>query len=122
VPKALFRADFGLQLRNPGSNLCVADKLAFVMTPAWLCLPTAQASGEFGEYMCVASARQSGGQFSDFAPAQVPQPGGLAQKLHAAMDRKVLERRCRPLDSCSSPRAITRTLARTALLRAFRHH
>jgi|YelNatPaOPRAMG01_1025707.scaffolds.fasta_scaffold24634_4 hypothetical protein len=57
------------RLRKPYSNLCVADKLAFVMTHAWLCLPTAQARGKFGEYMCVASARQSGGEFSDFAPA-----------------------------------------------------
>jgi hypothetical protein len=48
------------------SRLCVADKLAFVMTPAWLYLPMARASGELAEYMRVASARQSGGQFSTF--------------------------------------------------------
>lgn len=48
------------------SKLCVADKLAFVMTPAWLYLPMAQASGELAEYKRVASARQSGGQFSNF--------------------------------------------------------
>ena len=48
------------------STLCLADKLAFVMTPAWLYLPMARASGELAEYMRVASARQSGGNFSNF--------------------------------------------------------
>jgi len=33
------------------SRLCVADKLAFVLTPAWLYLPLARASGELSEYM-----------------------------------------------------------------------
>src|SRR5215469_542220 len=33
------------------SKLCVADKLAFVLTPAWLYLPLARASGELWEYM-----------------------------------------------------------------------
>ena len=28
------------------SRLCVADKLAFVLTPAWLYLPMARATGE----------------------------------------------------------------------------
>jgi len=54
------------RLSKPYSKLCVADKLAFVMTPAWLYLPMARASGELAEYMRVASARQSGGQFSNF--------------------------------------------------------
>lgn len=48
------------------SKLCVADKLAFVMTPTWMYLPMARASGELAEYMRVASARQSGGKFSNF--------------------------------------------------------
>ena len=47
------------------SKLCVADKLAFVMTPAWIYLPMARASGELAEYMRVASTRQSGGKFSN---------------------------------------------------------
>jgi hypothetical protein len=33
------------------SRLCVADKLAFVLTPAWLYLPLARASGELNEYI-----------------------------------------------------------------------
>ncbi len=53
------------RLGKPYSRLCVADKLAFVMTPAWMYLPMAQASGELAEYMQVASARQSGGKFSN---------------------------------------------------------
>ncbi len=54
------------RLGKPYSKLCLADKLAFVMTPAWLYLPMARASRELAEYMSVASARQSGGQFSNF--------------------------------------------------------
>lgn len=54
------------RLSKPYSKPCLADKLAFVMTPAWLYLPMARASGELAEYMRVASARQSGGQFSNF--------------------------------------------------------
>jgi hypothetical protein len=54
------------RLSKPYSKLCVADKLAFVMTPTWLYLSMARASGELAEYMRVASARQSGGQFSNF--------------------------------------------------------
>ena len=32
------------------SRLCVADKLAFVLTPAWLYLPMTRATGELSEY------------------------------------------------------------------------
>ena len=44
------------------SRLCVADKLAFVMTPAWLYLPMTRATGELTEYMARASERQAGGE------------------------------------------------------------
>jgi hypothetical protein len=47
------------------SRLCVADKLAFVLTPAWLYLPMARATGELAEYMAVADGRQEGGKFTD---------------------------------------------------------
>jgi len=33
------------------SRLCVADKLALVLTPAWLYLPMVRATGEIAEYM-----------------------------------------------------------------------
>ncbi len=34
----------------PISRLCLADKLAFVLTPAWLYLPMARWTGELAEY------------------------------------------------------------------------
>ena len=43
------------------SRLCVADKLAFVMTPAWLYIPMTRATGELREYMDRAAERQAGG-------------------------------------------------------------
>ena len=46
--------------------LCLADKLAFVLTPAWLYLPMARMSGELEEYMRVASGRQLCGSITDF--------------------------------------------------------
>jgi hypothetical protein len=48
------------------SRLCLADKLAFVLTPAWLYLPMARMSGELQEYMRVASGRQLCGSITDF--------------------------------------------------------
>ena len=48
------------------SKLCLADKLAFVLTPAWLYLPMARLSGELQEYMRVASGRQLCGNTTDF--------------------------------------------------------
>jgi hypothetical protein len=44
------------------SRLCVADKLAFVLTPAWLYLPMARATGELAEYMLRAKERQAGSE------------------------------------------------------------
>ena len=48
------------------SKLCLADKLAFVLTPAWLYIPMARFSGELREYMRVSSERQLGGRVSNF--------------------------------------------------------
>jgi hypothetical protein len=48
------------------SKLCLADKLAFVLTPAWLYIPMARLSGELREYMRVSSERQLGGRVSNF--------------------------------------------------------
>jgi hypothetical protein len=36
---------------KPTSRLCAADKLAIVLTPAWLFLPMTRATGELSEYM-----------------------------------------------------------------------
>jgi len=38
------------------SKLCIADKLAICLTPAWLYLPLVRASGEIHEYMRLAMA------------------------------------------------------------------
>jgi hypothetical protein len=48
------------------SRLCLADKLAFVLTPAWLYLPMARWSGELQEYMRMASSRQLYGNITNF--------------------------------------------------------
>jgi len=48
------------------SKLCLADKLAFVLTPAWLYLPMARLSGELREYMRVSGERQLGGRVRNF--------------------------------------------------------
>ena len=62
-------ASFAFYARAHGltvSKLCVADKLAFVLTPAWLYLPLARASGELREYMECSRERQAGGEhFTD---------------------------------------------------------
>ena len=56
----------------PISRLCVADKLAFVLTPAWLYLPLARGSGELTEYMSRAKERQAGnGHFTPEEAAQL---------------------------------------------------
>lgn len=54
------------------SKLCVADKLAFVLTPAWLYLPLARASRELWEYMERSRNRQMGDEhFTDEEWAEV---------------------------------------------------
>jgi hypothetical protein len=40
------------------SRLAAADKLAFVLTPSWLYLPMARATGELSEYVSVSQVRQ----------------------------------------------------------------
>ena len=44
----------------PVSRLCLADKLAFAMTPAWLYIPMARWTGELAEYMERCKDRQVG--------------------------------------------------------------
>jgi hypothetical protein len=51
---------YAKRINRPVSALCLADKLAFVLTPAWLYLPMARATGELSEYMLRARERQSG--------------------------------------------------------------
>lgn len=44
----------------PISRLCLADKLAFVLTPAWLYLPMARLTGELAEYRERSRTRKPG--------------------------------------------------------------
>jgi hypothetical protein len=44
------------------SRLCMADKLAIALTPAWLYLPMVRASGEVHEYMAHAKHRLVGNE------------------------------------------------------------
>lgn len=44
------------------SRLCVADKLAIALTPAWLYLPLARLTGEIHEYMALAQSRNLAGE------------------------------------------------------------
>ena len=79
IMQALFGASWGefcrrhsrYYARSRGlriSRLCVADKLAFVLTPGWLYLPLARASGELAEYMEWSRERQPGSEY--FTPAE----------------------------------------------------
>ena len=43
----------------PINRLCLADKLAFALTPAWLYLPMAGWTGELQEYMVRSRERQA---------------------------------------------------------------
>ena len=45
---------------KPYSRLCVADKLAISLTPAWLYLPMVNATGEIKEYMKDAAVNSAG--------------------------------------------------------------
>jgi hypothetical protein len=44
------------------SRLCIADKLAIVLTPAWIYLPLVRLSGEIHEYMARAKMRAESGE------------------------------------------------------------
>lgn len=45
------------------SRLCVADKLAIALTPAWLYLPMVRLTGEIDEYMSLAQ-KETAGKYS----------------------------------------------------------
>lgn len=49
-------------LGSQPSRLCVADKLAIALTPAWLYLPMVRATGELQEYMAHAHHRSKGNE------------------------------------------------------------
>lgn len=47
---------------KPFSRLCVADKMAIYLTPAWLYLPMVNWTGEIHEYMQLAKSRNLAGE------------------------------------------------------------
>lgn len=49
----------------PVSRLCLADKLAFAIMPAWLYIPMARWTGELAEYMERSRERQADCDFTD---------------------------------------------------------
>lgn len=53
---------FAKTLGRQPSRLCMADKLAIAMTPAWLYLPMVRATGEIREYMAHAKHRSIGNE------------------------------------------------------------
>lgn len=53
---------FAKRLGLKPSRLCMADKLALAMTPAWLYLPMVRATGEIHEYMAQAKHRIQGNE------------------------------------------------------------
>lgn len=57
------------------SKLCYADKLAFVVTPGWLYLPMARATGELPEYVAKSRDRQAGcAPLTDIERTQLESP------------------------------------------------
>lgn len=52
---------FAKKLGRPFSPLCVADKLAFCLTPKWLYLPMVKLTGELSEYLANAKFGASKG-------------------------------------------------------------
>ena len=53
---------FAKKIGRQPSRLCIADKLAIALTPAWLYLPLARATGEVKEYMAQARHRVVGNE------------------------------------------------------------
>jgi hypothetical protein len=60
---ALYHSRYYAKHHNmPYSRLCVADKLAIALTPIWLYLPMARATGEIYEYTAHAQYRVQGNE------------------------------------------------------------
>lgn len=107
---------------KPYSRLCVADKLAFALTPAWLYLPTAKAAGELAEYMAVADARQCGEKFTGiergFLESADPRVWLEGLKRYSA---QWIEQHQNPQwDTWSVPRGILKKLRSQVLVRESR--
>ncbi len=60
---------------EPFSRLCVADKLAVALEPAWLYLPRVILSGEIREYMALAGARNPDSKYAGEPPTKYESMG-----------------------------------------------
>ena len=72
------------------SRLCVADKLAIVLTPCWLYLPMAKATGEIKEYMDLAKGPRDGNKYAamnDYHSDEVRWFQGVKEYLVAWVDQ-----------------------------------
>lgn len=94
------------------SRLCVADKLAFVLTPAWLYLPLARASGELWEYVERSKERQAGDNsfaLQEWILLHSDDPHQWLKGLQSYTYRWVMEHRdieatgCKPRTHVASP-------------------
>ncbi|MGH9627343.1 MAG: hypothetical protein ACRD7E_03120 [Bryobacteraceae bacterium] len=70
------------------SRLAAADKLAFVLTPWWLYLPMARATGELAEYMAISQERQAGDH--SFTESEREVSPNLVSVLRAPTDTMTL--------------------------------
>jgi len=97
---------------QPYSKLCVADKLAFVLTPGWLYLPMVKASGELREYMAASQARQAGGKFSEVELCLIGSrdPRVWLEGLKSYTRRWVAKHRERHLDTWTAPRGVVKLI------------
>lgn len=72
------------------SRLCIADKLAVALEPAWLYLPRVIASGEIREYMALAGVRNSEGKYAG-QPRTKSESMGLDLSTRRAWFRNMTE-------------------------------
>ena len=83
------------------SRLCYADKLAFAITPGWLYLPMACATGELAEYIADPASRRGGIHRHGTHTARIWCSCMLARgptELHQAVGRRTPGRRSRYMD------------------------
>ena len=78
------------------SRLCVADKLAFVLTPPWLYLPLARASGELWQYIERSKESQAGSEYftaEEWSQVNSPNPREWLKAMQSFTYRWVLKNR-----------------------------
>lgn len=97
---------------QPYSRLCVADKLAFVLTPAWLYLPMVKATGELAEYRAVADGTGGSGKYTEIERCflQARDTALWLKGLKNYTRRWVGQQRGRHLDAWTAPQTVLKKL------------